>query len=298
MNLTKPGLILLIIVTSAVSSVITSNLLHDNAPGNNASAMTEIKHESDPAQTLIQHQGNQPRQSIKEPHIPAETPGTDTANSNRSDVLSTKNLQATLTDIVSRLDRLESKVSEQDILENKEQHSSVNANKNEKWFNREVMLSTGLTESEIMNLRQQYESLEMEKLYLRDRAIRDGWISSERYTDELGKIDDQYKTLRNNLDNSVYDTFLYATGRSNRVIVQDVMQNSPASIAGITAGDYILSYNNVAVYSAFDLRQAISSGQAGEEVKIDVERNGTTVSVYMPRGPMGIRMESQSIAPE
>ena len=75
------------------------------------------------------------------------------------------------------------------------------------------------------------------------------------------------------------------------------MQNSPASQAGIKTGDFLLQYGETRIYSAFDLRRAITDGEAGEEVKVELNRQGTTSTVYLPRGPMGIRMDSTSVQP-
>ncbi len=176
--------------------------------------------------------------------------------------------------------------------------SPTQSQSSSQWFNEKAMVITGLSTTEISQMKSQYESIEMEKLYLRDKAIRENWIGTARYSEELTTLDSKFETFRNDVDDSVYEALLYATGQPNRVVVQDVMQNSPAYLAGIKAGDQILQYSNERIYSTFDLRKSITSGgELGEEVKINLSRNGNTMTVYLPRGPLGIRMESASVEP-
>lgn len=175
--------------------------------------------------------------------------------------------------------------------------SATQSQNSSQWFNEKAMATTSLSKTEISQMKNQYESIEMEKLYLRDKAIRENWIGTQRYSDELGVLNSKFETFRNAVDDTVYETLLYATGQPNRVVVQDVMRNSPAFLAGIKAGDQILQYSNERIYSAFDLRKSITSGDLGEEVKINLSRDGNKMTVYLPRGPLGIRMESASIEP-
>jgi len=165
------------------------------------------------------------------------------------------------------------------------------------WFNEEAMVDTGLSAPEIAQIKDRYESIEMEKLYLRDQAIRENWIGTQRYLDELNAVDNQFQSLRNDMDDTAYETLLFATGQPNRVVVQNVMQNSPASLAGIKAGDQIIQYSNERIYSASDLRKSTTSGEIDQEVNVDLSRDGNKMTVYLPRGPLGIRMESASIKP-
>ena len=204
-------------------------------------------------------------------------------------------ITTSISELNSRMTELETSIQEFEVAQNNQ--TSEDQPKDDKWFNMNAMITTGLSEAEIIHLKQRYESLEMEKLYLRDRAIREEWINTARYTEEFETIESEFQSFRNDINKKTYDTLLYATGKSNRVIIQDVMQNSPASIAGLKAGDYIISYNNTPIYSAYDLRHEITNGEAGEEIKIDINRNGGNSSVYLARGPLGIRMESKSIQP-
>ncbi len=210
-----------------------------------------------------------------------------------------KELEQTVLDLKLQVSKLSNELQKIDSTSSSSPHSTsaTQSQNSSQWFNEKAMATTSLSKAEISQMKNQYESIEMEKLYLRDKAIRENWIGTQRYSDELGVLNSKFETFRNDIDDTVYETLLYATGQPNRVVVQDVMRNSPAFLAGIKAGDQILQYSNERIYSAFDLRKSITGGDLGEEVKINLSRDGNKMTVYLPRGPLGIRMESASIEP-
>jgi len=206
-----------------------------------------------------------------------------------------KELEKSISDLKLQISELNASLQNSNVMNTSD--SANQAPGSNRWFNEKAMISTGLSEAEITEIKNQYETIEMEKLYLRDRAIRENWIGTERYTKELTELNGRFDSFRSQTSDNVYESLLFATGQSNRVVVQDVMQNSPASQAGIKTGDFLLQYGETRIYSAFDLRRAITDGEAGEEVKVELNRQGTTSTVYLPRGPMGIRMDSTSVQP-
>jgi len=106
------------------------------------------------------------------------------------------------------------------------------------------------------------------------------------------------EALREELgDDNVYDRLLYATGRQNRVAVIDVMRNSPAEQYGLQAGDVVLSYDGRRVFSARELQKATAAGEAGIMVLVEVERDGSRVNLYLPRGPIGGRLFASRVRP-
>jgi cell division protein FtsB len=135
-------------------------------------------------------------------------------------------------------------------------------------------------------------------LQLRDQAEREGWFNTTRYAQALRKLLDPTHGIRTQFGDDIYDRYLYASGRANRVVATAVYPNSAASAAGIQAGDTILSYASKNVYSMKDLQQATVKGQAGESVLVVLERNGSTFSITLPRGPLGIELKMKSEAPQ
>jgi hypothetical protein len=135
-------------------------------------------------------------------------------------------------------------------------------------------------------------------LNLRDRAEREGWLNTTRYATELRKLIIPTYGLREQYGDDMYDRFLYATGKSNRVVAADVYSASAAGASGIMPGDIVYSYANKTIFSMNDLKQATLEGEAGESVLVLLQRDGVYFSITVPRGPLGIEMRMESHAPE
>lgn len=165
------------------------------------------------------------------------------------------------------------------------------------WFNEQALIEAGVDAGQANRIRQVYEDVEMQKLYLRDQAIREGWIGDERYRQERAKLDDQLDGIKDELGEKAYDAYLYASGQPNRVIVTSALINSPANKAGILSGDTILRYDNKRIYSWSDLRNATSTGDINTIVLVEITRNGQPVSVFVPRGPLGVQLDNTSVKP-
>ena len=164
------------------------------------------------------------------------------------------------------------------------------------WFDEQALIEGGMDSAQASQLKAYFEQLEMERLYLRDQAAREGWDRA-RLRDEFRQLDDKEESLRDQLGESAYDAYLYASGQSNRIAVTSVLASAQAGQAGIEAGDHILRYDNQRVYNWRDLRTATTSGDISDVVEVEVDRDGETLQFYLARGPLGIRMDSLSVAP-
>lgn len=171
------------------------------------------------------------------------------------------------------------------------------SSENRAWFNEQALLDAGVDAETAQSLKSRYEKQELDKLYVRDQATREGWYGSRRYRDELAKLDTQLGGLQKELGDDTYAAYLYATGQSNRVTVQSVLANSAADTADIRANDQITRYGDQRIYNWRDLRDATTKGNLNESVTVEVIRDGKPVEIYVQRGPLGIRMSSVSIAP-
>lgn len=161
----------------------------------------------------------------------------------------------------------------------------------------QALAQFGLDTFRVSQLNKQVEELEMQHLVLRDKASREGWVNTPRYADAVRKLPDEADVYRKELGDNNYDAFLYRTGQANRVSVQSVLAGSPAQKAGIEAGDLIYSYADERVFAWGDLTGATSSGEPGQSVRIEVVRNGKKVNIYVPRGPLGVRMSADRSEP-
>ena len=155
------------------------------------------------------------------------------------------------------------------------------------WFQAEELRGQGLDSAQIDRLHEAFTRSEMDLLELEDRARREGWYGTSRYWTELRQMREQ---LRADLGDEDYDRLLYASGRQNRVVVDDLLERSPASDAGIRPDDVICRYDGSRVFRAGELKSATSQGRAGELVPLDIVRDGERVRIYVPRGPLGIKL--------
>lgn len=96
------------------------------------------------------------------------------------------------------------------------------------------------------------------------------------------------RTLRAELGESDYERYLEASGRPTSVGVQGLLASSPAERAGLRSGDQIVSYAGQRVFDLRELNALTLEGNAGESVVVEVRRDGQTLQLVMPRGPIGI----------
>lgn len=162
----------------------------------------------------------------------------------------------------------------------------------------EAFVDAGFSYDKAVELDERYADLELRGLYLRDQALREGWISEPRFAEERAKLSAEEASISDELGEEAYNRYLYATGQSNSVSVSSVIRKSPAESSGIEGGDVIYRYAGDRIYDSFDLRNATSDGEIGESVAVEVLRDDAIVELYVPRGPLGVQLESASLKPE
>ena len=162
------------------------------------------------------------------------------------------------------------------------------------WFNGRALELAGLSNSEIEEVKEVWEEREMEKLYLTDEANRNGTVRTKEFHDRLANLN---RTVREELGDELYDAFLYATGAPNRVVVKQVLENSPAGYSGLVTGDVVIRYSGERIFDALRFKQATADGEVGRPVSIEVERDGEVFSFGIPRGPLGVQLSRGSYPP-
>lgn len=159
-------------------------------------------------------------------------------------------------------------------------------------LNKKNLVAAGVDPALAENIINRMSELEYRRLELRDRAKREKYLGTRRYVEELGKLNQQSVDLRQAIGDQAYDQFLYKTGQVNRVKVTSVMKGSPAELAGVQPGDQIIRYAGNRIFDWNGIRQATEQGNLGDYVTVSILRNGEPMSIMLPRGPMGVRLDS------
>lgn len=135
--------------------------------------------------------------------------------------------------------------------------------------------------------------VQLERLDLRDRATREGWVNSDEFRDAMRELSRDGR-LRESLGDDEYDRLLIAEGRPNRVEVDGVIENSAADIAGIQQGDIVYRYADERIFTFRDLRRATTAGDRDQPVNLQLLRNNEPLDVVVPRGPLGVTISGVS----
>ena len=163
------------------------------------------------------------------------------------------------------------------------------------WFDTGLLLANGVPSHEAERLREIFDASEMEIIDLRHQATREGWLRSGRYMRELH---DLRAGLREEIGDESFDLLLYATGRNNRVLIADVLRDSPGDRAGFRPGDVVLSYDGRRIFKTTGLQRATTQGRLGDGVVVEVLRDGEVIRLYPARGPMGVRLKWKQLMPQ
>jgi hypothetical protein len=134
-----------------------------------------------------------------------------------------------------------------------------------------------------------------EQIVRREAELQMASIEARFDAERSGDMTDYYRSrysqedvLRQELGDADYERYLRANRRSTSVSISSVIESSPAHSAGLLPGDEIVRYGGERVFSMTDLMQRAVEGVPGENVAVDIMRDGIQMQVVMPRGPFGI----------
>ena len=159
------------------------------------------------------------------------------------------------------------------------------------------LLAAGFTQQQLTAISRLESRDQMRQIEIDDQARREGWLGTERYTKEVQALIAQGSAARRTLSDTDFDRYLYAQGRPNRVVVQSVIETSPAERAGFLPGDVLVSYGGQRIFSNQELTNSRSTGTVGENVVVEILRDGRPMRISLPRGPMGITGGMTAIDP-
>lgn len=164
------------------------------------------------------------------------------------------------------------------------------------WFDAPALLEQGYSAQDTTRLQGLFEESELQVLYLRDRATREGWAGTPRFLQEMHQL---RSGLRESVGDETFDWLLFATQRANRVAVRTVLSTGPAAQAGIRTGDLILRYDGRTIFRGRELQQATTQGEAGRSVPVEVMSEGGQLRrLTVPSGPLGIQLAEERHPPQ
>ncbi len=205
-------------------------------------------------------------------------------------------LEKELTELKSRMEGVPS-TSNRAPTVSESAPAPIDASRDETPSESERARQVGMDQSTVAQIRTRFEQLEMDRLYLKDRAQREGWSGTVRYSNEVAKIEDKRADIRSSLGEDQYDAYLYANGDANRVLIRELITGSPAGAAGLKTGDVVLRYDGKRIFTTRELQTATGAGRVGENVPVEVDRDGQTMTLYVPRGPLGVYLDMHRSAP-
>ncbi len=155
-----------------------------------------------------------------------------------------------------------------------------------------ALTAAGLAPQEAEAIKRRQDELAMTEMYLRDQAVREQWIDTPRFSEEMASLAEERTSIRDEIGDDAFDQYLFRLGRPNRVRVDDVLLDSLAEQVDLRTGDMILHYGETRLFAPEDLVRQTQTGTAGEPIVLDVVRNGERISIEVPRGPLGLRINA------
>ena len=197
-------------------------------------------------------------------------------------------LQETLSDIERRVVFLEEE--REGSTETRSQSGSVEVSQISSSAGEQLLdqlQNAGFNESEVEVISAKRDQLRLKRLQLRDKAIREGWFRSESWVRQVRDLDADTE-VRKTIGDQRFDDYLIATGRTNRVRIDELMTGSAAEQAGLLPGDLIHRYADSRVFTGTELRGLTTGGRPGENTSLTVLREGELIDLNVPRGPLGV----------
>ena len=145
------------------------------------------------------------------------------------------------------------------------------------------LMDGGFSEDEARRVLQQESEAQFRAMQLAHEAQRNG-----APMDPFATVNGPQSILRTELGDTDYERYLEAQGQPTSIQVTQVLQGSPGSQAGLQPGDKIVSYSGERVFNVVELRNLTMQGNPGEDVIVEIDREGVRMQLSVTRGPVGI----------
>ena len=163
--------------------------------------------------------------------------------------------------------------------------------------NEENLVAAGVSHDIAKDILQRISQQEYRRLELQNLVRRSQGTEAQQYRNELRELNQDKISLRNELGDQAYDQYLFSSGQNNRVKVSSVMSGSPAESSGFENNDIIVSYDNLSILDWSDIRRATLDGEIGSYTTVEILRNGERMSLMVPRGTLGVKLEPVQVDP-
>ena len=150
--------------------------------------------------------------------------------------------------------------------------------------------------AKVRAFKEKLDQIELDRLYLRDLAAREGWLDTPRFREE-DSVSATWPSSTRRWATSSTTGCCTRAAHPNRVRIGEVLGGSAAAAAGLRPGDLILSYDEQRIFNPGELRDSTTTGTAGDTTPVWVMRGGQEIQVFVPRGPLGIRVGSATERP-
>jgi len=146
-----------------------------------------------------------------------------------------------------------------------------------------VLVEGGFSDEEARRALEQESEASFKAMQLAWEAQRNG-----EAIDVMDVMGNPQSILRAEMGDDAYARYLEAQGQPTAIRITQVLGGSPGNSAGLQPGDELVSYNGERVFNVMELRNGTMQGQPGEDVVIEIERDGVRMQLTLPRGPIGI----------
>lgn len=160
-----------------------------------------------------------------------------------------------------------------------------NRRNNDPEAQREQLINAGFNESELDYIDQARADYTQQQLENRLQTMRENPENYQNVLDPLG-----YQSTREALGDERFEEYLTALGRDTSVNTRAVTPGSAADLAGIQEGDEIYSYDGSRVFQTGDVTRGTISGNPGDNVIVEVLREGAVVPLTVERGALGVTL--------
>lgn len=182
-----------------------------------------------------------------------------------------------------RVEESRAEQTEEDLSDSRVSRREAFRRRNSPEGRMQALIDAGFLPSQASMIVQRESELQMEAIRARYEAERSGDM-----TDFFRSRNATSQALREELGDADYERYLVANDRSTSITISSVIESSPAQSAGLQPGDQIVRYDGERVFDLNDISRQAAQGEPGQNIVVDIMRNGTPMQMVLPRGPIGI----------